>query len=270
MRWAALPFLLVSTNALAAEQSLFNGKDLIGWEASFGSFGPAAAQRKVEDVWTVKDGAIVCKGGARNGGWLHTIRNNFANYELHLEFRWLQIDPAVLAAGGNIYNAGVFLRSNPKPSPDGGNSMMTYQAQIIHTPARASGETGGGTGDMWISGYDEPGFKGERPGPPVRLGPRPAAAAAPGQAAPPQRAFRGPPPGVAVSRLFVRARFAEKPIGQWNSYDITVNGDRLTYRLNGELVNEGTGAATPAGRIGLECENTPIAFRNIRVKTIDK
>lgn len=261
---AILPLLLVSANTQAAEEILFNGKDLMGWEASFG-FGGAAQQRKAEELWSVEEGAITCAGGPRTNGWLHTTRS-FTNYELHLEFRWLPIDPAVLAAGGNIYNAGVFLRSNPKPSPDGGNMMMTYQAQIIHTPARSSGEAGGGTGDMWISGYDHPRFKGERPGPPVRLGPRPAA---PGQAARPPRTFRAPPPGVAVSRMFARAKFAEKPIGQWNSYDITVNGDKLTYRLNGEVINEGTGAAVIPGRIGLECENTPIAFRNIRVKTID-
>src|SRR5688572_22928826 len=142
--WAVLPLLLVGTNGHAAEEILFNGKDLTGWEASFGA--PVATQRKVEDVWQVKDGAILCLGGARNGGWLHTVKNNYSDFELQLEFRWGEIDPAVLAAGGNIYNAGVFVRSNPKPSPDGGNSMMTYQAQIIHTPARSSGEAGGGTG----------------------------------------------------------------------------------------------------------------------------
>jgi hypothetical protein len=69
--------------------------------------------------------------------------------------------------------------------------------------------------------------------------------------------------------VFQRAKFAEKPIGEWNSYDITVNGDKLTYRLNGEVVNEVSGAMALSGKIGLECENTPILFRNIRVNTID-
>jgi hypothetical protein len=155
-------------------------------------------------------------------------------------------------------------------------AMMAYQAQIIHTPARASGEAGGGTGDAWISGYDNPSFTGPRPGAVMGGMPRggaPAASSGPpaGVAAGPPPGFRfpAPPPGTFASRMFRRARFAERPIGQWNSYDVTVKGDRLTYRLNGEVVNEVSGAMALSGKIGLECENTPIRFRNIRVKTID-
>jgi hypothetical protein len=261
---AAALSMLAATQARAEPVALFNGKDLTGWEASFGSFGPGNTPRRIDDVWTVQDGAIFCRGGARNGGWLHTAKS-FANYELHLEFRWGKIDPAVLAAGGNIYNAGVFLRSNPGATPNGGRSMMAYQAQIIHTPARASGEAGGGTGDAWISGYENPSFTGERPVARTTGG----APRAAGDAAPRRPRFRAPPPGTFPSRMFRRSKFAEKPIGEWNSYDITVNGDKLTYRLNGEVVNEVSGAMAMSGKIGLECENTPIFFRNIRVNTID-
>lgn len=258
----AVPLALAGT-AQAREEVLFNGRDLTGWEPSVDSFGSTG--RKVADVWTVQDGAILCRGGLRNGGWLHTAKS-YANYELHLEFRWGDIAPDVKAAGGNIYNAGVFLRSNPGATPGGPRTMMAYQAQIIHTPARSSGENGGGTGDMWISGYENPSFGGERlaargtgmAGPATLPGAAPAAA-------PPR--FRAPPPGVAGSRNYQRAKFAEKPIGEWNSYDISVQGDKLTYRLNGELVNEGHGAMLISGRIGLECENTPIFFRNIRITT---
>lgn len=266
----AVPLLLVGTAAPAAEDVLFNGRDLTGWEANVGSGMPGVAPRRIEDVWTVRDGAIMCRGGARNGGWLHTARS-YANYELHLEFRWGEIAPEVKAAGGNIYNAGVFLRSNPGATPGGGRSMMAYQAQIIHTPARSSGEEGGGTGDAWLSGYENPSFKGEREIPLRRTLNAVVGAPAGGgaQAAPPAPRFRGPPPGVSTSRMYARAKFAEKPIGEWNSYDITVNGDKLTYRLNGEVVNEVTGAMALSGKIGLECENTPILFRNIRLKTID-
>jgi hypothetical protein len=236
--------------AAAEEVVLFNGRNLTGWEASFGSFGPGGGTpRKVEDTWTVQDGAIMCRGGQRNGGWLHTTRS-FTNYELHLEFRWGEIDPAVKAAGGNIYTSGLFLRSNPGTMPGGGHSMMTYQAQIIHTPARASGENGGGTGDLWLISYDDPNFQGANPNI-ARINPS-----------------RPMPPGISPARDFPRLKFAEKPIGEWNTYEIRADHDKLTYTLNGEVVNRGTGAGLHPGKIGLECENTPIFFRNIRVNML--
>jgi hypothetical protein len=71
------------------------------------------------------------------------------------------------------------------------------------------------------------------------------------------------------SRSYPRSTFAEKPLGEWNAYDITFNGDRITVTLNGQQVNSGTGAGIVPGRVGLECENTPIAFRNIRLTTLD-
>ena len=135
---------------------------------------------------------------------------------------------------------------------------MAYQAQLIHSPGRKSGDAGGGTGDMWIIGYDHPGFSGPRPLPTnyiaQALGPR-------GEAA--QR--EAPQPGMAKARGFSRAKFAEKPLGEWNRYEIVANGGSLTYTLNGERINEGSGAGAVAGKIGLECENTPIAFRKITV-----
>jgi hypothetical protein len=253
----ALSVLLAGTAVQAREEVLFNGRDLTGWERSTQT-----------DFVTVKDGAIMCRGGQRNGGWLHTA-GSYADFDLHLEFRWGEIAPEIKAAGENIYNSGIFLRSNPGLMPGGRPSMMAYQAQVVHSSARSSGPDGDGTGDMWVSGYENPSFMGERPAPMGR--PRAAAPPAAAVTAAPARppAFRAPPPGVAPSRRFIRASFAEKPIGEWNTFDISVQGDRLTYRLNGELVNQGHGAMAMSGKIGLECENTPILFRNIRLTVPD-
>jgi hypothetical protein len=68
----------------------------------------------------------------------------------------------------------------------------------------------------------------------------------------------------------LKARAAEKPAGEWNRYHITVDGDRVVLKVNGELVNEGTGAEVVPGRIGLQSEGTPIEFRNIRLIPIPK
>ncbi|MEQ8838410.1 MAG: SMP-30/gluconolactonase/LRE family protein [Lacipirellulaceae bacterium] len=43
----------------------------------------------------------------------------------------------------------------------------------------------------------------------------------------------------------------EKPVGQWNSYDIVCMGDTVTLTVNGKLANKATGCVPAAGKIGL-------------------
>jgi len=59
---------------------------------------------------------------------------------------------------------------------------------------------------------------------------------------------------------------AEKPAGEWNHYEITVKGDTVELKINGELVNKAHGLDVVAGPIGLQSEGSEIHFRNIRLK----
>jgi hypothetical protein len=65
-----------------------------------------------------------------------------------------------------------------------------------------------------------------------------------------------------------KIKAAEKPVGEWNEYEIRVHRDRIVVKMNGELVNEGTGAEPVAGKIGLQSEGSPVEFRNIRLTTL--
>jgi hypothetical protein len=56
---------------------------------------------------------------------------------------------------------------------------------------------------------------------------------------------------------------AEKPAGEWNSFDIVAAGDTLTLTVNGEQVNRLTGVIPSAGMIGLQSEGSQIEFRNL-------
>ncbi len=67
--------------------SLFNGKDLTGWQQY-------ASKAK---VWVAEEGLIACTG--RGGGWLGTSRD-YADFELRLEYR--------LTPGGN---SGIYIRA---------------------------------------------------------------------------------------------------------------------------------------------------------------
>ena len=68
----------------------------------------------------------------------------------------------------------------------------------------------------------------------------------------------------------LRTKTNEKPIGEWNDYEITVDGERVVLKVNGEVLNEGTGAEVVPGKIALQSEGSEIHFRNIRLTPIKR
>lgn len=75
---------------------LFNGKDFSGWKLHVDEEGV-----DVEDVWSVKDGVVNCKGVPN--GYMRT-EGKYKNYVLHVEWRW----------AGEPTNSGVLLHSSGK------------------------------------------------------------------------------------------------------------------------------------------------------------
>ena len=64
---------------------------------------------------------------------------------------------------------------------------------------------------------------------------------------------------------------ADKPIGQWNRFIITMRGDRLTVVLNGQIVlqNAQLPGVAVRGPIALQHHGDPIEFANILIKELD-
>ena len=62
----------------------------------------------------------------------------------------------------------------------------------------------------------------------------------------------------------------EKPIGEWNAYDIVCDGGTIKLTINGLLQNEGTEASVTSGKILLQSEGSPIEFRNIYLEPLEK
>ena len=62
----------------------------------------------------------------------------------------------------------------------------------------------------------------------------------------------------------------EKPFGGWNDYQLIMDGDVLTLKVNGLLQTQITGVEEITGWICLQSEGRPIEYRNIRVTPLEK
>jgi hypothetical protein len=216
----ALVLALVPTAARPAETiRLFNGRDLAGWSHFL-------VDPKVEaaDVWSVRDGVLVCKGEPL--GHLHT-NAEYTSFRLVVEWRWA---PGAAARLGKAPNSGVLLRVNGEPK----GVPRAYEAQL-----RA-----GDAGDLY-------GFWGM----PLE-----------GDAARRREAKGHEMLGDMVG--FTKAEAAEKPEGEWNVYELTVDGPSIVVVVNGRKVNEAKGASILPGRIGLQSEGGEIHFRRVELTPI--
>lgn len=183
------------------EIELFNGRDLSGWEHFLVDDGA-----KMEDVWSVGDGILVCKGEPR--GHLHTDRD-YEDYRLVVEWRWPE-EPG---------NSGVLMRITGEPA------MLpnSVEAQL----------QSGNAGDMY-------GFQGFKiGGDPDRLS------------------------EISIGWRLGKIEGNENDPGEWNRYEITVQGDQITLVVNGKTVNQATGCDVRPGRIGLQSEGGVIHFRTV-------
>jgi len=63
---------------------------------------------------------------------------------------------------------------------------------------------------------------------------------------------------------------SEKPIGEWNDYEIICQGDELTIKVNGVLVNHATKCSISKGAICLQAEGADIDFRDVRLTPLKK
>ncbi len=69
----------------------------------------------------------------------------------------------------------------------------------------------------------------------------------------------------AVSKM----KCAEKPLGEWNRFEITLVGDQLTLEVNDVEVNRAEGVTVRPGKIGLQSEGGKIEFRKVELTPIE-
>jgi hypothetical protein len=102
LSYGLLIALLVSPAGAADEDKkidLLAGEGLAGWD-----FYLVDSDVKKDDVWSLEDGVLKCKGEPL--GYLYT-KKKFTNFKLSLDWRW--------APGGKPGNSGVLLRIAGEP-----------------------------------------------------------------------------------------------------------------------------------------------------------
>jgi hypothetical protein len=85
-----------------------------------------------------------------------------------------------------------------------------------------------------------------------------------------------------IYEVFAAKQGALKPTGEWNAYEITANGRRLSVRLNGTLIVDADldtvedprvlkrhpGLARATGHIGFLGHKSHVEFRNVRLREL--
>ena len=61
---------------------------------------------------------------------------------------------------------------------------------------------------------------------------------------------------------------SEKPLGEWNRYELTLDRGELTLTVNGVLQNTASWCAEVPGKICLQSEGAEILFRDIQLQPI--
>lgn len=61
---------------------------------------------------------------------------------------------------------------------------------------------------------------------------------------------------------------SEKPLGEWNSYDIICHSNSISVRVNGILQNKISGTSVSSGAIALQAEGKVVEFRNIYLEPL--
>lgn len=210
---AAVVFLIAG-RLFAQEMStvsLFNGTDLSGWKAVL-----ADEKAKAEEVWSVKESVLHCKGEPR--GYLRTERDDFENYVLKLQWRF----PPGTKGG----NSGVLVHTSTPGAI--GIWPKSLEAQLNHLNA----------GDIWVIGET--------------------------------CQIENAAERVKGRRHLNLTDDSEKPIGEWNHYEIICQGDDLKIKVNGTLVNHVTKCSTSKGAICLQSEGAAIEFRDITVQPLGR
>jgi len=263
-----VPCSAAAQTAIAPEKviQLFDGRALNGfytWLVDSHREDPLRVFTVVDQV----DGAPAIRISGEKWGGIVT-REAYRDYRLVVEFRW------GLLTWGQRRNAardsGVLVHAQGADGNTGrdfnGPWMRSIEAQIIE----------GGVGDIiLVAGFEPDG---------TRVTPRITARAGKDRdgesvfdPAGEAREFDtgrinwyGRDPDWSDKLAFRGKADVESPFGEWTRLEVLAQGDRLTYFVNGKVVNEASRASLTEGKIIIQSEGAEIFFRRIELQPVGK
>ena len=228
---------------------VFNGKDLGGFYKFIKGRG-----RDVDplNVFTVKNGMLRISG--EEFGCVTSV-NEFENYRLIVEFKWGEQTYAPRV--NNARDSGVLVHSVGEDGAFGNTWMHSIECQLIE----------GGTGDVLVVGDGSDNFSATCPAAPELSDKCPVYM--PG----------GKPVTINKGRInwfgrdpewkdikgFRGKRDVEKRLGKWNRYECIAEGNKMTVRLNGVVVNQCFNVKPSKGRIQIQSEGAELFVRRVDV-----
>lgn len=243
---------------------LFDGKSLEAfdtWLVNFGAKDPARVFTVVDQV----DGAPAIRVSGEHWGGLLT-KDRYRDYRLIVEYRW---GPATWGERkAKARDNGILLHAQGRPGNSqkdfNGPWMRSVEFQIIE----------GGVGDfILVGGYSDSGellrptlkakTRKDRDGETVfdRMG-EPAVYSQ-------GRINWWGRSEDWQDRLGIRGpNDADSPGQEWTRLEAVVTGDRLTYYVNGKLVNEGFESSLTEGKLLFQSEGAEVYFRRIDLEPL--
>jgi hypothetical protein len=252
-------------------ESLFNGRDLTGWDSYLGAPYDVALKRYEGDpiglnqdphnVFTVVkvNGQPSLRISGQDFGGIASVRE-FENYHLRLQFKWgtLKHPPRTEV----VRDSGVLYHSVGGPA-SGSRFWMTSQEFQVQE---------GDCGDYWRVGAD------------IALSIRAREETGPDG----KLQYHYDPVGKLVTfdldnpgpRSCKKSPDAEKPSGEWNTLDLYCYGTSAMHVMNGVVVmilhdsklTDGQGGYVPhsKGKLQIQSEGAEIFYREIKIRLIDR
>lgn len=271
-RWFGLCVLLVLFALLATSQRdataadkddgvlhLFNGKDLTNFYTYLGKRPgeekPLGKNNDPLKVFTVVDGAIRVSGEV----WgCFTTEKEYGDYHLIVEYKWGE--KTYKPRENSARDSGILIHCTGEDGALGGNWMASIECQMIE----------GGTGDLLVLSTKDHKYSltveaETRGGQPYY---KPGAS--PITLTSGRFNWYARDPGWKDIKGFRGKDDVEKPVGEWNTYEIKAEGDTITPILNGKVMNVGIKCSHTKGKILFQSEGAEVFFRRIDLKPLKK
>jgi hypothetical protein len=244
--------------------SLYNGKDLSGWDTYIGpplddagkklSDEPVGLNKDPRQVFTVveQDGEKLIRISGENWGAIST-KKEYGDYHLQLLFKWGTLKWGQKKKRNR--DSGLLYHSVGPNGADYGAWMRSQEFQVEE----------GNTGDYWgVAG-------GTQDIPVIKKSDSEYVYNPAGQL----NTFSATSK---TGRHCIKQGDAEKPSGEWNTLDLYCHGDTSVHVVNGRAMmilyhsgqaDEGKTAPLVKGKLQIQSEGAEVFYKQIRIRPLD-